>query len=910
MTADGKGGSSSSSSSAAVSGSSEKPHHYSYLKEFRVEQCPLFLQHKCTQHRPFTCFHWHFMNQRRRRPVRKRDGAFSYSPDVYCTSYDETTGICPDGDDCALLHRTAGDTERRYHLRYFKTAPCVHETDSRGHCVKNGVHCAFSHGVNDLRPPVFDAKEIDAFTGHRGGEEGSTSSSSSNGLLPNNLDNRDRGLAEDPKWQCTTFVLTNYKTDQCRRPPRLCRQGYACPQYHNNKDRRRSPKTFKYRSTPCPNVKHGDEWGEPANCENGDQCGYCHTRTEQQFHPEIYKSTKCNDMLQTGYCPRGPFCAFAHIDEEINSFRDSMSEPTGNDEDHSLSGFVNNALPSDGNGGQLAGTPTSGNNQSANGPNDVAMQNSTNSGEKEVEIDVFNIATVATQGNSGNSIQGRRRAHSGNSNFQHNQISAEDSFSSSDLSSSGNWQSLWPTNKMDLTAGMRREILEIENDLSLNEAEKCQRKQEVFQRRQINNGVSVPHRQHSLSTGSNNSVFAPRHHRLSSTSSGISSSSALGGSGSPLNAYLSLGDTVESVLANGLEDLDIDDLNIENIEVEQGVQDPSEEPNSASSSFSASFGSPMGLALGRSLPISIPDGAMLTRPQVATGTSGPPGFGEPGPALSTSAGASSMSPLSTVAMNVASMQQQQQPALRQRAFSLGQQHAPPTMQQIRDTIAAAGLLGQPNQGRFGPSAGLSPGSGNGNQSSPLLSSSLFTLPQGLQRGSGGSLPDHAGNIGAADLIRLQEEVLSSRSTLAAWEESMLQARKACEAWKKEAEESKLLMGKVEADKMMALQQRDEAAGRCASLMQELDRVGVTNQHMKCLQRHDDLENIPVQQVLMLQQQLRQDLERIEKTLYHHAGGSSQPPPPGFAPQQQQQQQQSQQQQQTQASGNNPPVSSS
>ena len=37
-------------------------------------------------------------------------------------------------------------------------------------------------------------------------------------------------------------------------------------------------------------------------------------------------------------------------------------------------------------------------------------------------------------------------------------------------------------------------------------------------------------------------------------------------------ASLSLGDTVESVLANGLEDLDIDDLNIENIEVEHGVQ--------------------------------------------------------------------------------------------------------------------------------------------------------------------------------------------------------------------------------------------------------------------------------------------------------------------------------------------------
>lgn len=114
----------------------------------------------------------------------------------------------------------------------------------------------------------------------------------------------------------------------------------------------------KCRSTPCPNVKHGDEWGEPSKCESGDSCQYCHSRTEQQFHPEvrrstmaccsrtremktvgvfqfarhqnshakelfitcfffkIYKSTKCNDMRQTGYCPRGPFCAFAHVESK------------------------------------------------------------------------------------------------------------------------------------------------------------------------------------------------------------------------------------------------------------------------------------------------------------------------------------------------------------------------------------------------------------------------------------------------------------------------------------------------------------------------------------------------------------------------------------------------------------------
>ncbi|XP_045141656.1 putative E3 ubiquitin-protein ligase UNKL [Echinops telfairi] len=115
----------------------------------------------------------------------------------------------------------------------------------------------------------------------------------------------------------TNFVLSSYKTEPCPKPPRLCRQGYACPHYHNGRDRRRSPRRFQYRSTPCPSVKHGDEWGEPSRCDSGDDCQYCHSRTEQQFHPEIYKSSKCNDMRQTGYCPRGPFCAFAHVEKSI-----------------------------------------------------------------------------------------------------------------------------------------------------------------------------------------------------------------------------------------------------------------------------------------------------------------------------------------------------------------------------------------------------------------------------------------------------------------------------------------------------------------------------------------------------------------------------------------------------------------
>jgi hypothetical protein len=62
----------------------------------------------------------------------------------------------------------AGDVERKYHLRYYKTALCVHATDTRGQCSKNGAHCAFAHNSIDLRTPIFDIREIQAGVDHAG----------------------------------------------------------------------------------------------------------------------------------------------------------------------------------------------------------------------------------------------------------------------------------------------------------------------------------------------------------------------------------------------------------------------------------------------------------------------------------------------------------------------------------------------------------------------------------------------------------------------------------------------------------------------------------------------------------------------------------------------------------------------
>lgn len=61
---------------------------------------------------------------------------------------------------CLYLHRVAGDVERRYHPRYYKTAMCVYETDANGFCVRNGAHCAYAHGNEDLREPIFETQPV------------------------------------------------------------------------------------------------------------------------------------------------------------------------------------------------------------------------------------------------------------------------------------------------------------------------------------------------------------------------------------------------------------------------------------------------------------------------------------------------------------------------------------------------------------------------------------------------------------------------------------------------------------------------------------------------------------------------------------------------------------------------------
>ncbi|XP_070580771.1 RING finger protein unkempt-like [Ptychodera flava] len=730
----------------------EKPFHYTYLKEFRTQQCPDFLQHKCQNHRPFTCFHWHFMNQRRRRPIRKRDGTFNYNPDIYCSRYDETTGICPDGDDCLYLHRPAGDVERRYHLRYYKTGICVHETDSRGHCVKNGPHCAFAHGPHDLRPPVYDIRELLAI--QEGGSQPATDNNNVNVPVTTVVEKEKNAVNDvDPKWQDTNYVLANYKTEPCKRPPRLCRQGYACPQYHNTRDRRRSPRKSKYRSTPCPNVKHSDEWGETTNCEQGDACLYCHTRTEQQFHPEIYKSTKCNDMQQTGYCPRGPFCAFAHVEQEMMTIKEYSEEG-------SIPGVVS--------------------------PTTTVIPFTMPIGQQMTSATLATIASTSSENPAMvtySPVPGpiaKPRSNSTSSNFS---------------SESASYMKAPGSEREDThQANLRRHLLLIENDPGIDEQEKARRKQNLLMA-------------HSMSGGS------PLTSSIASTPPTPSSLSQVSPMAPP---FYPASDTVESVVGNALEDLNLDDFDVHHVLDKELDNDTA----SIGSSGAGMSGSSTGIGiLGSSAPVNIPG----TTNSSSTNSN----INNQQVSHSGSTGSSPLSQLPPpfVPQHLQKQQQQQQQLEQAQAAFMSQPNPAPTAM---------------NQLGFGSI--LDP---LGNPASP---NTRHSIPQ-----SPGTIPNQ-------EAQRLPEESIL-KGKVHGWEESWNQGKpgsiEGSDYWKREISEQPSDIEKHD---------KDEAVSQAIPLRQESQSVSHAS-HLHVLQTVAELHNLPLSQLKQLQARLRNDLARVDRVVY-------------------------------------------
>lgn len=69
----------------------------------------------------------------------------------------------------------------------------MYETDARGYCTKNGPHCAFAHGPHDIRPPVYDVRELQG--GGLDDEDRLVSP------LVGSLEKERGVLVDDPRWQ-------------------------------------------------------------------------------------------------------------------------------------------------------------------------------------------------------------------------------------------------------------------------------------------------------------------------------------------------------------------------------------------------------------------------------------------------------------------------------------------------------------------------------------------------------------------------------------------------------------------------------------------------------------------------------------------------------------------------------------
>jgi len=116
-----------------------------------------------------------------------------------------------------------------------------------------------------------------------------------------------------------------------------CEKEGACPFSHCLSWQRRNPYLFDYFPQMCPNLnlsredRKGDCRGTlrvKNSCNSGQRCKFSHTKEEQLYHPNVYKTKLCNawhDNPDVSRCKKF-FCPFAHGEEELRRTSDPRRE--------------------------------------------------------------------------------------------------------------------------------------------------------------------------------------------------------------------------------------------------------------------------------------------------------------------------------------------------------------------------------------------------------------------------------------------------------------------------------------------------------------------------------------------------------------------------------------------------------
>ncbi|KAK3583597.1 hypothetical protein CHS0354_039418 [Potamilus streckersoni] len=268
-------------------------------------------------------------------------------------------------------------------------------------------------------------------------------------------------------------------------------------------------------------------------------------------------------------------------------------------------------------------------------------------------------------------------------------------------------------------------------------------------------------------------------------------------------AFYPPGDTVGSVVGHALDDLTLDDIDISSLDKEL---DRDNDTNSLSSSLSAGLSS-TGFGAS-SLPIGIPLNG-IPRGSIGSLSQSPP------------------SPFGSLSHTILGLQKEIQLDQPPVSYLCHHNHHK--------------FAGSP----FGETNSMSPRSSTGGQHSPLNL--------------------HSNSSSVSEVQRLREEVMTTKARLEHWEQAYSQAKCACEAWKKEAEESVRKAKFAEEERNQSVKHREEALSHLKKM--KLEMQSKESPYIRSLQRSADLENISIPQLRQLQQQLRSDLEKIEQVLY-------------------------------------------
>ena len=106
---------------------------------------------------------------------------------------------------------------------------------------------------------------------------------------------------------------------------------------------------------------------------------------------------------------------------------------------------------------------------------------------------------------------------------------------------------------------------------------------------------------------------------------------------------------------------------------------------------------------------------------------------------------------------------------------------------------------------------------------------------------------------------LREELKRSQANLIQWHESWKQAKQACDAWKKEAEEANTKARLEREDAIRRIEELELALREAENKMRIVQAQGP----IRALAENAELARLPRSNLEQIQQLLKRDLERVE-----------------------------------------------